>query len=179
MHLAASRPLFFLAFIASTLVVGASLYLEYGVGLVPCSLCLVQRTLLIILGAVSLIAFFHAPTNATWRAYSIAMLLCAMAGALSAGRQVWMQTHSIERLLPCRSPSQCLTESTSIAHLLARLFDRTAECAEVSWSLFGMSAAEWSLLAFVGLVLIATYQVFQRAPVSLDVEKENVKASQD
>ena len=43
MFLACSRFIFLLTFLASFLVLSASLYLEYGSGLEPCSLCLVQR----------------------------------------------------------------------------------------------------------------------------------------
>ena len=47
MLLACSRFIFLLALVASAAVLGASLYLEYGPGLSPCLLCLVQRYLLL------------------------------------------------------------------------------------------------------------------------------------
>ena len=46
MSLACSRSLFFMAFTAGAFALGASYYLEYVVGLTPCSLCLVQRLFL-------------------------------------------------------------------------------------------------------------------------------------
>ena len=49
MSLACSRSLFFIAFTAGAFALGASYYLEYAVGLTPCSLCLVQRLFLTLL----------------------------------------------------------------------------------------------------------------------------------
>ena len=53
MSLACSRSLFFMAFTAGAFALGASYYLEYAVGLTPCSLCLVQRLFLTLLCATS------------------------------------------------------------------------------------------------------------------------------
>ena len=39
----------------------------------------------------------------------------------------------------------------------------SADCAEVNWTLLGMSIPEWSLLAFAGMVLFAGYQLLRRA----------------
>ena len=42
------------------------------------------------------------------------------------------------------------------------VFHGTADCAEVTWTLFGLSVPEWSLLAFVGMALFALFQLFRR-----------------
>jgi disulfide bond formation protein DsbB len=38
----------------------------------------------------------------------------------------------------------------------------SADCAEVNWTLLGMSIPEWSLLAFVMMVAFSLYQLLRR-----------------
>ncbi|MGV8919370.1 MAG: disulfide bond formation protein B [Pseudomonas sp.] len=162
MHLARSRSLFFLAFIACALIMGAVIYLEHGVGLVPCPLCIVQRIFVIAFGLISLAAFLHGPGKTGWRIYSALILICALAGAGTAGRQVWLQTDPAQDLSSCMAGLQYLLQAMPFNKVVSLLFDGTADCAVVNWTLFGMSVTEWSLLAFAGLILLATYQLVQR-----------------
>ena len=39
---------------------------------------------------------------------------------------------------------------------------RSADCAEVNWTLFGLSIPEWSLLAFVLLMALSLVKIFRR-----------------
>ncbi len=61
MSLAPSRSLFFLAFMAGALTLGASFYLEYGALLRPCFLCQVQRLFLATFTLINLVAAVHNP----------------------------------------------------------------------------------------------------------------------
>ena len=102
MFLACSRIMFLVAFLASALVLGASLYLEYGPGLTPCLLCLVQRYLLQAFCFVNLIAYVHAPRHVGSLAYSFLAMLLAIAGAASATQQVLSQRFPPEQLMICQ-----------------------------------------------------------------------------
>ena len=44
---------------------------------------------------------------------------------------------------------------------LMRMFNDTADCAELSWTLFDLSIPEWSLLFFVGVSILAVYQLLR------------------
>ena len=50
MSLASPRSLFLLAFLGCLALLGGALYLEHGVGLDPCPLCIVQRIFVILFG---------------------------------------------------------------------------------------------------------------------------------
>ncbi|MDB6051342.1 MAG: dsbB, partial [Pseudomonas sp.] len=50
----------------------------------------------------------------------------------------------------------------SFFKVVAQVFDGEADCIEVTWTLFGMSLPEWSLLAFAGMIVFAAYQLLQR-----------------
>jgi protein dithiol:quinone oxidoreductase len=38
----------------------------------------------------------------------------------------------------------------------------SADCAEVNWTLFGMSIPEWSLLAFAAMLAFSLFQLLRR-----------------
>jgi len=179
MNLARSRPLFFLAFVVCTLVISAALYLEYEAGLTPCALCILQRIFVVAVGATSLIAYLHAPGAVVWRIYSSTMLVFAVAGAATAERQVWLQALPAQSSLSCTPGYEYLFEALAMNQAISRLFSGDISCGEISWSMLGMSVAEWSLLAFVGLILIATYQLFQRDTDSRGQKKPDAQARQD
>ena len=61
MSLAPSRSLFFLAFLAGALTLGASFYLEFGASLRPCFLCQMQRGFLAVFTLINLLAAIHSP----------------------------------------------------------------------------------------------------------------------
>lgn len=120
MLLACSRFIFLLALVASAAVLGASLYLEYGPGLSPCLLCLVQRYLLLAFGAVNLIAFVHAPRAIGVLVYSMVSMLLALAGLASATCQVLYQRLPAQQLMICQPDLAQLWNNLSLGTCLRR-----------------------------------------------------------
>lgn len=162
MALANPRSLFLLAFLGCLALMGGALYLEHGVGLNPCPLCIVQRVFVILFGLVCLIAAIHAPRRAGQRAYSVLALLFAIGGAATAARQVWLQSVPPEQLEACLPSLEFMMEALPLQEIVSLVFHGTADCAEVTWTLFGLSLPEWSLLAFVGMALFALFQLLRR-----------------
>ena len=159
MFLARSRSMFSLAFLAAALVMGASLYLEFGGGLKPCSLCVMQRLFLGGFCLVSLVGALHGPGRVGRRVYGAAGLLFALAGGATAARQVLLQQVPLEELMICQPGLHCLLNQVSPFKALLLMFRATAECAQIHWTLFDLSIPEWSLLAFVGMSLVTLYQI--------------------
>ncbi|MBA1231272.1 disulfide bond formation protein B [Pseudomonas viridiflava] len=157
MHLARTRSLFFLACLTCALIIAAVLYLQRVVGLEPCALCLTQRAAMVSYGVLTLAAACHSPAAAGWCRYCGALLLIALAGAVMAGTQVWLQTASADQLIPLVASLERLFASVSLGSWNEGLRGQAAFCAQVTWSLFGLSLPEWSLLAFVGLALLPLY----------------------
>ncbi len=58
-----SRTLFLVAFLGTVLIMLGALYLEHGVGLEPCPLCILQRLAVIGFGLVCLVAAIHGPAR--------------------------------------------------------------------------------------------------------------------
>ncbi|WP_296260838.1 MULTISPECIES: disulfide bond formation protein B [unclassified Pseudomonas] len=160
MHLARTRSLFCLVFFACALIVGAVIYLERVVGSAPCPLCFAQRMLMLACSAVCLIAALHVPAAVGWRVYSSILLFVSLIGTALAGRQVWLQATPPENPAACLVNLQYLLDTQPWLKVLALIFAGRAGCSEITWSFFGISLPEWSLLAFAGVSLFALYYLF-------------------
>jgi disulfide bond formation protein DsbB len=161
MFLAGSRFVFFLAFLAGTLVMGGALYLQYGSGLKPCSLCLVQRFFLLGFCLVNLVAYVHGPQRLGLRCYSIASTLLALGGAASALRQMKLQLLPPEQLMFCQPDLTCTWHDLTPAELFSMIYQGGEDCTHIHWSVFDLSAPELSLLAFIGLLVLSIFQIFR------------------
>ena len=156
MFLAHSRSLFFMAFIAGALAWGASLYLEYAVGLKPCSLCIVQRIFLIVFTAICLIAAVHGPERSGCYVYWLLAVLSCLGGMVTAWRHVLQQS----ALATTYSPDlEYMPENMSWLCTLKQAFQGAADCTQILWTLFDLSIPEWSLLFFVGMMLLGIFQL--------------------
>lgn len=159
MNLASPRSLFFLAFLACVAMLGTGFYLQYAIGLEPCPLCILQRIFFAGAGLFALIAALHGRGRGF---YSVMILLCSLAGAGTAGRQIWLQTLPPDQLPSCLPPLEFMLESMPYTKIIYTMFHGSADCAEVSWTLLSLSIPEWSLLAFIAFALFAVFQFFRR-----------------
>lgn len=162
MKLASPRSMFYLAFIGCVLMMLAALYLEHVVGLAPCPLCIVQRICVIAFALVCLVAALHGPGKAGRRGYSVLALLTALAGGATAMRQIWLQNIPADQLPSCLPSLEYMMDALPFQEIARLVLHGTAECAEVSWTLFGMSIPEWTLLSFIAMVLFCFWQMLRR-----------------
>lgn len=158
---ARSRLLFSLAFLATCLLLSAAFYLQNIVGLLPCSLYLLQVLFMAGFGLVCLAAALHGPgQRGLWR-YAWAGLMMAVAGGLAATRHVWMQGVSLTGVGICESDSGCPWQAEPLGNALKLLWLGSAQCTQVTWSLLDLSWPEWSLLAFVAMALFSLLELLQ------------------
>ena len=162
MSLACTRSLFFTVFIAGSLALGASYYLEYAVGLSPCGLCLVQRLFLAMLTGISLLASIHGPGRFGSFVYWSLGLLTSLAGTATAWRQVVLQSAPVHSLRPCSADLLNQFADESWLSVVRKMYQGTADCSRISWTLFDLSIAEWSLLFFLGLTLLSGYRLLRQ-----------------
>ena len=150
------RRAFALAALACALLLGFGYYLQFGRGLQPCPLCLVQRGFFYAVMAVGIVAALHG----RWvRVYGSLAALLAVGGAATAGRQVWLQHLPPDKVPQCGPDLYFMLDNFPLSRTLKTLVSGTGECAVVDWTFLGLSIAEWSLICFAGLVLVFAYLV--------------------
>lgn len=161
MFLACSRFIFLLVFLLGALVMGASLFLEYGLGFEPCLLCQIQRYFLLGLCIVNLAAFIHRPQCNGMKAYAIVSTMLALGGAGSAVRQVLLQGLAPEQLMFCQPGLGAIWLNLPLSEVVSTIYRGSDACVQTHWSVFDLRVAELSLLAFAGLTVLSGYQIIR------------------
>ena len=142
-------------------------YLEYFQDLVPCPMCLFQRFCYMAVAAVALIGAIHGPKRIGGMLYTLLIAIIAAIGAGIAGRQTWLQ-HLPPDLVPeCGPGLEFMLEMYPILETIKRSLVGTGDCAEVSWTFLTLSIAEWSLVVFTGLLILAAWQGTQNRRQSI------------
>ncbi|MGF6093444.1 disulfide bond formation protein B [Pseudomonas sp. 18175] len=161
MSLAPSRSLFFLAFMAGALTLGASFYLEFGASLRPCFLCQMQRVFLAAFMLINLLGALHNPKHCAVYMYGAASMGCALLGAITAVRQVLLQNVAPDQAADCWPSLHYMIENLSFWQALQLTVKGTVDCVDINWTLFDLSLPEWSLLFFVAMLILGVMQFSQ------------------
>ncbi len=130
-----------------------ALYVQHGLGMEPCPLCIFQRVALIAVGCVFLLATLYNPSLTFGRIYAGLLFIAAGAGIGFAGRHLWLQNLPKDQVPACGPGLDFMLEAFPLTEVLQTVLSGSGECAEVDWSLFGLSMPGWVLIAFSGLVL--------------------------
>ncbi len=148
----APRRVLVLVTIACVALLGYGLYLQHGLGLEPCPMCIVQRYALMLVALVAgLTALFRA--RAAQRAGAVLTLLIAGFGAFVAARQSWLQWYPPE-IATCGRDFYGMIETFPLKRAVPMIFAGGGDCAAVDWTFLGGSIANWSFLCFVGIALV-------------------------
>lgn len=145
-----------------TILLAVGLYLEWGLGVQPCLLCLLQRVSWLSLWlCFLLLAIVNWPR---WFRHTIEGfgLVWTILGMLWAIRQVWLQlaaASSGHQHLACLPSAYFLIQHTPLSQIMRMALAGTDDCALVHWTVGGISLAWWSLLAFslVALILLGRW----------------------
>lgn len=121
--------------------------------LAPCPLCIFQRVLYLLIGALALLGFLWPKLRQGWAALSGAT---AVLGAGVAGYQSWMQAFP-ELATECGYAEPNLIERLVdwLGMEWPSLFMATGFCTSKDWVFLGLSMANWSLLVFAGIAIYA------------------------
>ena len=148
---------------ACALLLAFGFYLQYGKGLEPCPLCLVQRGFFMALIAVCVIAALHKPGRVGTAIYALCAAALALGGAAVAGRQVWLQHLPPDKVPQCGPDLFFMMENFPLSRTLRTLVSGTGECAAVDWTFLRLSIAEWSLLCFAAFFLYSLWLARSRS----------------
>lgn len=156
------RLLFFLGFLACLGLLAYALYADHVLGLEPCPLCIVQRVFFILIGAVFLVAAMHRAGRFARGLYGVLGFLFACAGAITAGRHVYLQSLPPDQVPECGPGLAYMLEAFPIRKVVEMVFTGSGECAKVDWTFLGLSMPAWTLIWFGLLGLLALRAGFAR-----------------
>jgi disulfide bond formation protein DsbB len=146
---------YFVVTVACAAMLGYAYYAEWVLGLEPCPLCMLQRLAFIGIAVVALLAAIIGPKAwGRWLA-AVAMLPASIWGMVTAGRHIWLQSLPADQVPDC-GPGLYFMQTYGFTWLeiVREAFTGSGECAEVDWSLFGLSMPVWTLIAYVGLTVV-------------------------
>lgn len=128
------------------------MYLQHGVGLEPCPMCIVQRYALIFVAICAGAA--SARGQKGWIiGWSVLALLAAGFGAFVAARQSWLQWYPPE-IATCGRDFYGMIEHFPIGRAIPMIFRGSGDCAAIDWTFLGGSIANWSFICFVGFAVV-------------------------
>jgi disulfide bond formation protein DsbB len=156
------RQLNLIAAMGCAALIVIALYMQYAMGLKPCYLCILQRGFVLAIGLVLLIAAIHNPARGGQRLYNGLAMLMALGGAGFSLRQLWLQSLPKDQVPACGPPAEYLFDALPFKEALGLMFRGDGNCAEIQWSLFGISIPGYTLMAFTGLFALCLWQVLRR-----------------
>lgn len=135
-------------------MLGYGYYVQHVLFIDPCPLCILQRIAFMWIGAVGLVAAIHNPAQTGRWVYAVALFVGSITGIVIAGRHVWLQSLPPELVPGCGMGLNYMLETMPIDSVLREVFYGSGECAEVDWTLLGLSMPNWALLWYIGFTLV-------------------------
>lgn len=156
----APRRTLALIFVACAAMMAFGMYLQYGVGLEPCPMCIVQRYCLIAVGVLALLGGLKPSTAGWWKSFGGLALLFSAFGAFTAARQSWLQWNPPE-FATCGRDFYGMIENYPISRSLPMIFRGSGDCTAIDWTFLGLSIANWSFIAFAVFTVVLLLALFK------------------
>lgn len=146
------RHYYLLLWTGCCLLIAIALYMQYMMDLVPCALCMTQRVFIIAVGVVALAAWISKASSS--KTYPIMGMVLAIIGGGFSIRHIWLQNLPEDLAPACGPTLGYLLENVPFVEALAVLLQGDGNCAESVWSFLGLTIPSWTLLAFIGLLVL-------------------------
>ena len=131
----------FAGFLVCAGLIAYALYSQYGLGFEPCPLCIFQRIAVMAAGAIFLVAALHNPR------------VTGLSGILIAARHVWIQAQPPGTVAACGATLDYMLDILPVMDVITKVLTGSGECAQINWTLLGLSMPWWVLFACAGLGL--------------------------
>lgn len=152
------RLWFFWGFLGCAFLLGMGAYFQFVDGLEPCPLCISQRIAIFLTGLCFLAAAIHNPGPKGIKAYAIAGAIIALCGAAISTRHVWLQNLPPDKVPECGPGLEYMLQNFPLSATIKLMLSGTGDCAEVNWTMLGLSMPAWTLVAFL---ILATLSILQ------------------
>jgi protein dithiol:quinone oxidoreductase len=153
-----SQTCFFVGFWACVGLLSAGYYFQFVQKLEPCPLCISQRIAIFATGLCFLCAALHNPGQRGTRRYAIVGAFFALCGAAISTRHVWIQNLPPDQVPECGPGLDYVLHNFPLSATLKLMLSGTGDCAEINWTLLGLSMPAWTLIAFLVLATLSALQ---------------------
>lgn len=140
----------------------AYFYFQLELGLDPCPLCMFQRVALVGVAFFCLLGLLFRPRQLGAKFLAFGVTLSSVFGLLIAGRQVWLQHLPADQVPECGPDLAFMLEAFPFTQMISTVLAGSGECAEVQWSLLGLSMPSWMLGIFFVMTLISIKLLVKR-----------------
>ncbi len=156
MKLPSVRAFNFYAFLVCCGLLGTSAYFQFGLGLKPCPLCIIQRVIVVAFAVLFAMGALFRLARPIWsKIQSVFVLLTASGGIATAWRHMTLQHLPPEQVPACGPGVDYLIENLPLRDALRQIFAGSGECVDVQWMFLGFSMPEWMLVFFSLFALVA------------------------
>lgn len=149
------RPAYVLGALVCMGLIGWALWLQHGLGLEPCPLCVFQRIAVIAIGVIFLMAAIHNPGWVGAAVYGGLTLVVGSAGAALAAWHVWIQAQPKGAVAACGMSLNYMLETLPLTEVIGKVLRGSGECAEQGWLFLGLAIPSWTFVFFVAMVVAA------------------------
>ena len=149
--MASRRQANLLLALACAAAVAYAFYAQFGLGLVPCHLCIFQRFTLAALGIAFVVAAVISRPGGLGAISAALISLAGLATAATAGRHAWIQMQPQGSVPACGADLAFMMDVFPLTEVILKVFRAGGECAAVDWSFLGLSMPAWVLVLAVVL----------------------------
>lgn len=153
-----SQAWFYVGFWTCVGLLSAGYYFQYVEHLQPCPLCISQRIAIFLTGLCFLSAALHNPAQQGTRRYAIVGAIIALCGGAISVRHIWIQHLPPDQVPECGPALDYVMKHFPLSRTIKLMLSGTGDCAEVTWTLMGLSMPSWTLLAFLSLATLSLLQ---------------------
>lgn len=158
MKLPSIQRCYLIGFLLVVAALATAGYLQYAKGLQPCPLCQLQRLCLGLIGLLFLFAVLHRPKNKGIKRYGWLILFFSGIGTYLAGKQVIMQLTNSESKTACGVSLEYIMQALPFQDAVKLILQGVGDCSRVEWRFLAMSLAQWTLIMFIILGVLAWAQ---------------------
>lgn len=145
--------MFLFLFVFSFCLTAGSFLLQWVFGLEPCSLCMIDRVLVILLTGVFGLALLHQPKKKGEQIYRLIGGFLATFGILITLRHLWILHLPASEIPDCIPNFDYLLKILPLHEALAMAVKGSHECAKPQSSFLGLSLPTWTLGGFLVIAL--------------------------
>jgi disulfide bond formation protein DsbB len=146
------RLAYLLGFLVCAGLMGWALWLQYGLELDPCPLCIFQRVAVIATGLVFLLAAIHNPGRVGAAVYAGLTVIVSGIGTALAAWHVWIQGQPKGAVAACGMGLNSMLETLPLTEVIGRVLKGSGECAEQGWLFMGLAIPSWTFVFFVAMM---------------------------